>query len=325
MSHPNGGRLPILMGALALLLASCTSGSSVSGSGGAPRTLTADPTELARPATTTSTATTTPGDPTTTTQPGLRLSDAVATAVSDIYGPPLRDGSQGWGPPWGAHDEAIDVNPEYDFAGGARPAAWNDPPGLHIQPWCEVFRAFDGTPVTDLRIELRSYEYWELTDGEWHLVFSSDEEETEFNGFWGNSDVRSIGDAPLVGEGNGVWAIDWRSDAAMLHPWTNGRIQTSPTVEARVGRAQMRVTSGQDPTIDLDDVRLLGACTFDYYQSARGGEGPGVPSAVVPRHKYLTAQWRWFNTITMPASPPDSGWSLEAISEAVLENPPPLS
>ncbi len=75
----------------------------------------------------------------------------------------------------------------------------------------------------------------------------------------------------------------------------------------------------------LDDARLLGACTFDYYQSARGGEGPGVPSAVVPRHKYLTAEWRWFNTITMPASPPDSGWSLEAISEAVLENPPPLS
>jgi hypothetical protein len=206
-----------------------------------------------------------------------------------------------------------------DWAGKARvgqgdkwPEGWNCG-----TMWGQIYLASDGSPATNVRVQIRETSYWILgrRDGKWRLVqYSITPEGAAYREDFSN-DENTAADTRREADGSlSVRLFPGHN----YHFWPSnpGRVTVDTDDVAGQASAFLARLVVDDPgkPDDRDRARLIGSCGGDHWR-APGAQWKADWSNngdwAIGRFKPVTPEWQAFTATTL--SP-----------EAVLANPPPL-
>jgi endoglucanase len=236
--------------------------------------------------------------------------------VYDMAGPVYRTAGPYYAP-WGKHEGVLE-NGNTDFAGydwfnGAKPGTWmqgiTSGQYLGINTWGQAYPEegyIAAGKSLDFRIQIRNLRVYALRNSSWDLIINTPT--PQINGGWGNywynfKDAPTTSNAKDESSNGGGISITMPNDR-MVHWWDDSWIQNNnmrepmPTdAQAVVCYAEVRLI--QDPDrygdINLDNVKVLVAEGMDTYTSrTEVSSGYPISSAGIPRHKYITSQWKSF-------------------------------
>lgn len=164
------------------------------------------------------------------------------------------------------------------------------------------------------RVQVRGIQTWLLSKatGSWHLVAYKEESGGAYPENFGHN---SAGPINVRSEPEGISArLDFSAGRNAWHFW-NPRGTLDPTdIAAMYGTFQARLIL-DDPNGPDDrsfwSSRLLAGAGIDYWQTL-GSPWPTNRGASIGRFKFVTSQWRAFNTTT-------------ATAEQLRATPPPLA
>ena len=243
---------------------------------------------------------------------GARSNAQVTTRdqiIYDMAGPVYRTTHQGY--PWGKHEGVLeDGNTAFsgfDWYEGAKPGSWIYPgitSGQYqgITTWGQAYpeEGYIGSGGTlNFRVQIRNLKLYAYRGGNWDLII--DTPSPDVNTGWSNYTYAFAG-APKTSNarseasnGGGI-SITMPSNA-QIHWWDNywPRAAMPTTATAVFAYAELRLIPDTDPNINLNNVKVLAAQGIDTYTSRTAvSSGEPVVSAGIPRHKYVTSEWKSF-------------------------------
>lgn len=200
--------------------------------------------------------------------------------------------------PWRRHEGLLHGVPEhYDWFEGASPKEWsNIGPNKAIVGWGQAYEWLDGSPETNVRIQVRNMKLQVFRNGSWRVVAQGSEsiEGKNWNeDFTGSpldlSDIRTETD-----NGGGIsftmvpgYNFHWWIDRAAIPDGASGFYVS----------AEMRIIPNDDPYAALESAKYLGGICADYYPSVDYQNGPNeiMPGLAMPAHKFIKPYWTTFS------------------------------
>ncbi|MBE0654027.1 MAG: hypothetical protein IH594_09525, partial [Bacteroidales bacterium] len=265
------------------------------------------------------------------------LSQSVITTIDqviyDMAGEPFRSGS--WYP-WGKHEGLLeDGNTSfsgYDWYEGARPGTWMQgvTSGQYkgINTWGQAYPEkgyISGGGTLDFRIQIRNLFLFAYRNGKWDTIVHTPTPNVTTGwsnysyGFAGTSKTSNARGEASNGGGISITMVPDK----IIHWWDNywPRAPMPHDAEAVMSYAEIRLIHNNDTTIDLNKVKVLAAQGLDTYTKIdEVSSGAPIASGGIPRHKYITPEWKSF-TMYMVGNPPAT--TLDTYKTQVLSNPPP--
>ena len=249
---------------------------------------------------------------------------SVDQVVYDLMGEPFRTMGP-YGAPWGKHEAYLEGVPtSYDWYGGAKPGQWmNRSQYGAIAVWGTAFEMEGGSPEKNYRVQVRNLSIYYYQDGEWVLLEATPDNIgsayylTNFLSGTASGDKRSE-----INNGGGISAT--MIDGHVFHWWGDSwpRSPMPKEAEAIFGIAEARLIHGTDPDVNLRNVRVLVGTGMDYYTTVDYSAGPNeaITGAGIPRHKFLTPEWKPFSMYLVGNTSPES---IEEYRNMILSRPLP--
>ena len=230
------------------------------------------------------------------TRPVVLTGNNVASVVYDHLGAPFR-ADNFYQAPWGLHEGILrGVPAAYDWAAGARPAAWMNRGSYQATTYWGQAYAWGGSfSETNIRIHVRNMVFYALANGVWQLIDSSVQRgigggnfNEDFSGGSLVSNVRS--------EGTGQISFTM-VPGQMFHWWVNSwprPIIPSGTTAFFMSQ-EIRLIPNTNPAVNLSNAKYLGCGASDYYPTPTTSANP-APNVSLTRHKWITADWKIFTS-----------------------------
>lgn len=258
----------------------------------------------------------------------------IEQVIYDMAGEPFRSKSFTiWGKHEGVLEDGITQFSGYDWYEGARPGSWIYPGIISgqykgINTWGELYPEKDyikNGGTLNFRVQIRNLRVYALLSGKWDLII--DTPNPDVNTGWSNY-TYGFGSAPKTSNAreetnNGGGISITLPNNAIIHWWDSywPRQQMPFDAEAVVSYAEIRLIPDTDPTINLDNVKVLAAEGIDTYTSTTSvSSGEPVTSAGLPRHKYVTSQWKSFTMYVVGNPVPET---YEEYRNLILSKPYP--
>ena len=232
----------------------------------------------------------------------------IEQVIYDMAGEPFRTKSY---TTWGKHEGVLENGTTqlagYDWYEGARPGSWIYPgvtSGQYkaISTWGQAYPEKDyikNGGSLNFRVQIRNEKVYALRNGVWELII--DTPNPDVNTGWSNytygfaGTTRTSNARKETNNGGGI-SITLPNNA-IIHWWDDKWPRTTMPfdAEAVISYAEVRLIPDTDPNIDLNNVKVLAAQGFDTYTAQTAvSAGEPVTSAGLPRHKYVTSQWKSF-------------------------------
>lgn len=246
----------------------------------------------------------------------------VDQVVYDHVGPTVRT-TGAFGAPWGAHEGLLHGVPSgWDWAAGARPGSWmNHGSNQAVTSWGQVYEWANGSPVKDVRIQLRHHRMYIYVNGQWSLAEQSSEDIRA--SWWAENFSGSIGSAsPRVepsSNGGGISVVP--KAGYNIHWWTSKwpRPALPSGYQAFFVTCELRIIPNTDANVNLANAKYLAGVSGDSYPTTTSsGSGPW-PSLSISRHKFITPQWKTFTSYISDGKPT----SVDQYRANILKRPLP--
>ena len=222
----------------------------------------------------------------------------VDQVIYNLMGPVYRDGSAGYGAPWGAHEAVPNGVPSnYDWAPGARPGTWLDNSAYEgINIWGQAYVEAGGSPVTNYRVQVRNMVSYKYESGQWTMI---EQTPNTIGGGWykedfGTSNIVNGNQRSETSNGGGTSATMVSGET--FHFWTDTwpRAQMPHTAQAIYAVFEARIIPNTDPNVNLSNVKLMVGIGMDAYTTRDYSAGPEerIASMAIGRMQKITNQWK---------------------------------
>jgi hypothetical protein len=230
----------------------------------------------------------------------------VDQVVYDHFGDPVRDDEILQGP-WGKHEGLLHGVPDnFDWYHGARPSVWfQTGDNKSVSTWGQIYEWADGSPVTDVRVQIRNHMLYAYANGEWVIMENGISNGIEAS-TWAEDFSKSFGTHEGRDEsGNGGGMSYPTVENRNIHWWEADwpRAIIPAGTEAFFVSCEIRLIHGADPNVNLSDAKYLAGVSADAYPETNSA-GPGPwPSLSITRHKFLTPEWQSFTSYVAGPEP----------------------
>jgi hypothetical protein len=243
--------------------------------------------------------------------------------IYDMVGTPFRT-LGGFTKPWGSHEGYLHGLPSsWDWYHGARPLDWmENGDNTAISSWGQVFEWSEGSPVKDVRIQIRNHHMFIYTNNQWILAedVSANIEAGHFlEGNFENSGSTS----PCNEKKDGGVSFPVKEDNC-LH-WfkkvfgSEKRSKLPEGFQAIFISCEIRIIHGSNSKADIENAKYLAGVGADYYLTEESKSEEHTPSLAISRHKFLSTEWQTFTAYISGHKP----ISVEEYRNEILKRPLP--
>lgn len=238
-----------------------------------------------------------------------QLTTTVDQIVYDMVGAPFRN-QGGLGEPWGAHEGLPHGVPtDWDWYYGARPLLWmNSGNNKALSSWGQVFEWEGGSPVSDVRFQIRNHRMYVYTNQKW--ILAEDVSANIEAGLFRESDYGWTGLIPYRAEKRSG-GISYPIKSGFCLHWfkqvwrDKKRYQLPDSFEAIFICYEIRMIPGSSKTPSVANAKYLAAVGADYYFSPDTQGKEQNPSLVISRHKFLSSEWQTVTAYIAGSIPDD--------------------
>jgi hypothetical protein len=234
--------------------------------------------------------------------------NTIENVIYGMVGEPFRQGSS----IWGAHEGKLHGLPDgYSWAPGASPGAWTNPTQFQCPAlWGQIYEWANGSPETNIRIQVRNHRHLYLQNGEWKVFgeFSESLGGVHFNeNFNGNSDEGDRRPEPISNGGGISFSMRPNLNYHWWSPVYPRAVKPNGYVDAWLSTAEVRLIPHTNPNVDLTKAKYLAGVGFDWYSSpTHVSSGEPIVSAGLSRHVWVTPEWKHVNFLIVGANHPTS-------------------
>lgn len=247
--------------------------------------------------------------------------------IYNTWGPPYRPAENHDGqytlPPLGAQEGPIEASEGFAWANGAvANGQWNNNTAPYLQAWCQAVQQKGGAGGTGFRVQIKNMRLYGLigsADGEWVKI--QDSNTSGIGGMAADRNFQNGRGLDIRNESSGGASLSMLP-GYIVHPWINAwpRSPRPSGMVAGFAAAEIRLIQGST-TQDLNNIKVLAACGWDYYGGPYATEA--IASGIgVSRHTYVTPEWQTYSFISLPINFPGENGDY---STQIRNNPPPLN
>jgi len=244
--------------------------------------------------------------------------------VYDMVGDPVRDDMY-FKAPWGANEgfpHGLPTN--WDWYNGARPNRWMDTSSNKaLSCWGQIFEWKEGSPVTDVRFQIRNHQMYVFSNGLW--VLAEDVSNDIEAGLFKESNYSWAGLISSKNEKNNGGGVSYSIKPNYCLHWfkqvwgDKKRYKLPEDFEAIYIRFEIKMIPDINKSTSVADAKYLAAVGADYYPFPESGGIENNPSLAISRHKFLSANWQTF-TVYIAGSLPTN---VREFKEEILSRPLP--
>lgn len=208
---------------------------------------------------------------------------------------------------WGAHEDHIKIINNWEWYEGARPKDWmNHGTNEALSAWGQIIESESNSPITNVRFQIRNHKMFIFSDNQWTLAedVSNNIEAERFD----NMTFSWTGEV-IIGrdETNNGGGISYPAQPNyIIHWWKKTypiqRYCLPSSYEAIFIFCEIRLIPNTDSNVNLEDARYLAGVSADYYPTI--SSTGGMPGLSIPRHKFITSQWKSFTAYIVGTLPP---------------------
>ena len=234
-------------------------------------------------------------------------SATVDQVVYDHMGAPYRADT---GAPWGANEGLLHGMPtSWAQYNGAFAGVWSS--GTDggqavnaIQPWGECYEWAGGSPVKNVRIQIRNFNWYAYIPGNGWIPTSSQTSDG-LGGTYATENTYSGVNGPAQRDesANGGGASWSTKSGDLIHWWVDQFPHPARPagVVAYFGSCEIRLIADTVPSVNLNNAKYLACVSADVYltPSTTGA----TDSMSIPRHRFLSPQWQTFTSYISPTTP----------------------
>lgn len=241
----------------------------------------------------------------------LESNKIVDQIVYDHMGEPYRDDNPNYNI-WGKHEGNLPISNSFDWCKGARPKDWmNYGVNKALSSWGQIFEDKDGSPVKNVRFQMRNHFMYIYSDNKWILAenVSKNIEAKYFLEQNFNDTGETLKNHSETFNGGGV-SYDY-DHGKLIHWWKKQwpveRYKLPTDFEAIFISCEIRLIQSNvtDKGVDLDEAKFYAGVGADYYLNTNS-VSQNNNGLSMSRHKRITSQWKTFTAYIAGESIPKS-------------------